>query len=242
MWNFSLLAQCYLFLVLYRIITVSFNVFLWNFIFFFFFFFCKRTFAFFNSNWIYPIATTGRRSVKRCSFLRRLHVADIGWAVLHKKVNLTGNWDKNGFIFQQTGCSRAMNKVKTALLCRILNYLTEHLQVPAFVRDREEKHHLSFSLEASKYHKGITLHYFIKLCKSLPEYIICRSSSPEVFFKKGVLRNFVKFTGKRLWMLRNFKNTFSYRTPPVAASEFARVLLVYPSIIIKNTSIYKANF
>ena len=27
----------------------------------------------------------------------------------------------------------------------------------------------------------------------------CRSSRPEVFCKKGVLRNFTKFTGKHLW-------------------------------------------
>ena len=74
-----------------------------------------------------------------------------------------------------------------------------------------------------------------------------RSSRPEVFCKKGILRNFVKFTGKhqceslffRLFcrlnpatllkkrlsqrcFLVNFakflKKTFSYRIPPVAAS------------------------
>ena len=59
-----------------------------------------------------------------------------------------------------------------------------------------------------------------------------RSSSPEVFCKKGVLRTFAKFTGKQQWqslflMVQVFfcgfckisKNTFSYRTSPVAASE-----------------------
>ena len=73
-----------------------------------------------------------------------------------------------------------------------------------------------------------------------------RSSCPEVFSKKGVLRNFAKFAGKHLCQglffnkvaggACNFikketlaqvfscefceisKNTFSYRTPPVAAS------------------------
>ena len=87
------------------------------------------------------------------------------------------------------------------------------------------------------------------------DYANDRSSRPEVFCKKGVLRNFAKFTGKHLCQslffnkvadLRpatllkkdsgNFikkktltqvfpcefcdisKNTFSYRTPPVAAS------------------------
>ena len=45
-----------------------------------------------------------------------------------------------------------------------------------------------------------------------------RSSRPEVFCKKGVLKNLAKFTWKHLCqILRIFKNTFSYRTPPVAA-------------------------
>ena len=65
------------------------------------------------------------------------------------------------------------------------------------------------------------------------------SSRPGVIFKKGVLKNFGKFTGKhqyqsqappatllkkRLWLLFScefceiFKNTFSYRTSPVATS------------------------
>ena len=70
-----------------------------------------------------------------------------------------------------------------------------------------------------------------------------RSTCPEVFYKKGVLRCLAKFTGKDLCqslfcrpacnfikketMAQTFscqfceisKNTFSYRTPPVTASE-----------------------
>ena len=70
---------------------------------------------------------------------------------------------------------------------------------------------------------------------------ICRSSRPKVFRKKGVLRNFTKFTGKHLCQSLFFnklikketlaqvffcefceisKNTFFYRTYPVAASTF----------------------
>ena len=73
-----------------------------------------------------------------------------------------------------------------------------------------------------------------------------RSSSPDVFYKKAVLGNFGKFTGKHLCQRLYFnkvagqacnfikietlaqvfscefceisQNTFSYRTPPVAAS------------------------
>ena len=57
-----------------------------------------------------------------------------------------------------------------------------------------------------------------------------RSSRPKVICEKGVLRNFTKFTGKHFIkketlaqvFSREFceisKNTFSYRTPPAAAS------------------------
>ena len=59
-----------------------------------------------------------------------------------------------------------------------------------------------------------------------------QKQSPRVFFKKGVLRNFAKFTGKYLSQslfliklqyscefCKISKNTFCYATPPVAASE-----------------------
>ena len=63
-----------------------------------------------------------------------------------------------------------------------------------------------------------------------------RTSLPEVLYQKGVLGNFAKFTGKHLRQSLFFnketlaqmfscefceisKNTFSHRTPPVAASE-----------------------
>ena len=42
----------------------------------------------------------------------------------------------------------------------------------------------------------------------LPKLLFYRSSRPGVFCKKSVF----------LWILRNCKNTFFYRTPPVAAS------------------------
>ena len=52
-----------------------------------------------------------------------------------------------------------------------------------------------------------------------------RSSLPEVFYKKGVLKNFAKFTGKQLCQSlfscefgEISEITLSYRTPTVAAS------------------------
>ena len=49
-----------------------------------------------------------------------------------------------------------------------------------------------------------------------------RSSRPDVFCEKGVLRNFAKFTRKHLCQSLFFKkvagDTFFYRTPLVAAS------------------------
>ena len=65
------------------------------------------------------------------------------------------------------------------------------------------------------------------------KYCMFRNSRPEVFCKKCVLRNSAKFTGKHLCQSLFFnnvaqvfscefceisKNTFSYRTPPMAAS------------------------
>ena len=78
-------------------------------------------------------------------------------------------------------------------------------------------------------------------------FLFFRSSLPEVFWKKGVLRNFAKFTGKNLCqslrpatLLKKeplaqvffcefceiSKNTISYRTPPVAPSVFLNVSFV----------------
>ena len=67
-----------------------------------------------------------------------------------------------------------------------------------------------------------------------------RSSRPEVFCKKGILRNFAKFTGKHLCQSLFFnkvaqvfsyefceisKNTFFHRTPPVDASAVILIIL-----------------
>ena len=71
---------------------------------------------------------------------------------------------------------------------------------------------------------------------------------PEQFCEKGVLRNFTKFTGKHLYQSLFFKketmvhvlscefckiseNTFSYRTPSVAASNILYNLYYIPSQI-----------
>ena len=94
---------------------------------------------------------------------------------------------------------------------------------------------------------------FLKRCgrNSQPKH---RSSRPEVFCKKGVLRSFAKFTGKHLcqglffnkvaglketlaqvfsgkfWEIS--KNIFSYTKPPVAAS----ILLYFYVIFYKTMS------
>ena len=73
--------------------------------------------------------------------------------------------------------------------------------------------------------------YWASKCLIDVNVVNCRSSHPEVFCKKGVLRNFAKFTGKHLrrvfscefWEIS--KNTFSYRTSPVAASETDSILI-----------------
>ena len=83
-----------------------------------------------------------------------------------------------------------------------------------------------------------------KNCISFPKFVsedtIDRSSLPEVFCKKGVLKNCTKFTGKHLCQslflkqkdtgisfefYKIFKNTFFHRAPPMVASEFSKELL-----------------
>ena len=91
------------------------------------------------------------------------------------------------------------------------------------------------------------IEYVSSLCKKAVRKVsvlsrLSRSSHPEVFCKKGVLRNFAKFTGKPLCQSLFFnkvpskkgtlaqvfscefceisKDTFSYKTPPVAASDY----------------------
>ena len=60
----------------------------------------------------------------------------------------------------------------------------------------------------------------------LKSQVRCRNSRSELFCKKGVLRNFTKFTGKHLCQSLFFnkvagqisKNTFLHRTPLMASS------------------------
>ena len=49
-----------------------------------------------------------------------------------------------------------------------------------------------------------------------------RSSLPEVFCKKGVLRNFAKFTGKHLWPATLLKKGLWHRCFPVNFAKFLR--------------------
>ena len=90
--------------------------------------------------------------------------------------------------------------------------------------------------------------FVVIACKSLTCYtdiiLVSRSSRPEVFCHIGVLKSFAKFTGKHLcWRLlfkkesstqvfpcefcEIFRNTFFYRTPPMAASALASLWCCY---------------
>ena len=84
-------TTCYLFLVLYKIVRIFFNVSLKNFIFFFF----KRTSTLFSSKrkyTQYPVAATGRCSIKRLFFF--CHVS-----MLWKLVDL---FNKKSLLSQET--------------------------------------------------------------------------------------------------------------------------------------------
>ena len=94
------------------------------------------------------------------------------------------------------------------------------------VADRKNKEVFTiFSYMINSY-----LHYFLK----------ARSSRPDVFCEKGVLRNFAKFTGKHLYQSQVFScefyeiytNTFFNRTPLVAASRKHWSLLPWDNLLI----------
>ena len=57
-----------------------------------------------------------------------------------------------------------------------------------------------------------------------------RSSRPEVFCKKGILKEFAKSTGKHLCQslflnkVAGLRTSYFYGTPPVAASECSRFM------------------
>ena len=58
------------------------------------------------------------------------------------------------------------------------------------------------------------------------QYWKLQNQPPGVFYKKGVLRNFTKLTGKHLCQslffnkVAGLKHTFFYKTAPVDASDF----------------------
>ena len=70
--------------------------------------------------------------------------------------------DKNGFVLQRISYPRAINKVKTGTLRRILNYLTENLKYRITIdsyllRIEKKRHFLSKQANTSKeYHCIIT--------------------------------------------------------------------------------------
>ena len=91
---------------------------------------------------LYLAPANGRCSVKKIFFLPRLHDVDTGWPVLQEKVILTRDCffppdyftrDENGrnSFAKEFSCTSNINEFRSGTLCRILNYLTEHLKVSA---------------------------------------------------------------------------------------------------------------
>ena len=86
--------------------------------------------------------------------------------------------DKDGFVLQRISYSRAINKVKTGTLCRILNYSTEHLKYRITIDSyllRIEKKSVIFS-GSKQIPQRNTIVLSRKICKSLPEYLICQGT------------------------------------------------------------------
>ena len=98
------------------------------------------------------------------------------------------------------------------------------------------------------------LEIILLIFKTWVTFSISRSSHPEAFCKKCVLRIFAKFTGKHLCQSLFFnkvadqktkaqvfscefceisQNTFSYRTPPVAVFEFPNFFLCNNGLLLE---------
>ena len=61
---------------------------------------------------------------------------------------------------------------------------------------------------------------FIPTAEKHSNQTVTQKQPPEVFYKKGILRNFAKFTGKRLCQRLFFNKVAGLRrTTPMAASE-----------------------
>ena len=98
-----------------------------------------------------------------------------------------------------------------------------------------------FSLEIMKY-----FWFSISVVTEFSEKAICRSSRPAVLCKKGVLKNFVKFTGKHLCRSA-FLNTVANLTPATLLKKILRhrFFLVnftwyfnYPKYFFKRETLY----
>ena len=67
-------------------------------------------------------------------------------------------------------------------------------------------------------------HWILSNCETNVPQFIPWSRRSKVFFKMGVVKNFANFTEKHLCWSLSFKNSFFYRTPPVAPSADSAIL------------------
>ena len=98
-------------------------------------------------------------------------------------------------------------------------------------------HTLRFDHEYQNYASIRVFQMFLQEFKVLRQFLRFRfrSSRPEVFYKKGVLKNFAKFTGKHL------RQSLFYRTPLVAADlvfgkmHFFKIVKDLVTVLLKMT-------
>ena len=130
-----------------------------------------------------------------------------------------------------------------------LIYSTNQLQLVSIWREGSLYNNI-----IAKWYKKIKSNVFVPLGLDFN-----RSSRPEVFCKKVVLRNFAEFTGKHpcqslfkketlahvfsCEFCKISKNTFVYRTPLVAASDFKWVTLIYKrNLHCKHHEVFTSKF
>ena len=123
----------------------------------------------------------------------------------------------------------------------VLRFLAYYLLICYFIsslliKDISFKLWLYFKSKISKLFNGrsrglkdfttVIFLVFLLISSTLPQYIVYdhRSSRPEVFCKKRVLRNFAKFTGKHLCERLFFNKSLWHRCFPMNFAKLLRTL------------------
>ena len=122
------------------------------------------------------------------------------WYVKHFSI-----FSSNAAVTNQISSEHEHFSCTASLFSFLLVFQSIHKSFPIFIKYsiyRKTHTYLSFRYSYEIFYENIKIFRIIILatilCQSITLIAKCRSSTPEVFCKKGVLRNSANFTGKHL--------------------------------------------